>query len=422
MRDAASAGRVFVKKQKIMLAVVAGVTLLGCSIIGIRWISMARVEPTFAAYVKYFRSAYDIIDKNYYMPVDQKVFDDYIVDFRTRIFEKQLKDKTHLIASVKHVGTGILVARLKDPSDPFSNFFPPQMVKAFKESVLGYGGDIGIEGAFKNGRYVISQVEPRSDAFRKGVMISDEIVTVEGKPVTELSEDALKKIFAPAQAKEVILGIFSPKRGGTYTVKVASTTYFKQSIFPVATKDPAVACLGIRFFNEETGNDLRVFADALNKSSISKLIIDLRDNGGGPPLAAWEIAGIFLDPEQKLFYYLRRNGAPSGLITPASPVRYKGEVLIITNKGTGSAAEIFAGYMQAYRRAAIIGGNSAGKVYLKSLFDLDDGATIELTVAKGYLYNGNPIDKNGLVPDVTVGADRDVFDAAVDLIARTPAP
>jgi len=376
----------------------------------------ARVEAIFKEYVAYFKSAYEIMDKNYYLPVSKELFDAYVADFRNRIFNLQVKDKSKVDNGIKHIATGILVSKLKNPKDSFTNFFPPQMVKEFKQSVLGYTSDIGIEGALKDGHFIISQVEPRSDAFKKGISIGDDVLKAEGRPVAGITGDELKKIFSPPQGKEVELEVLFAKTKMPSVIKVISSQYFKQSVFVIQTQDPKVDCLQIRFFNEETGNELNSQIDDLNKRGIDKLIIDLRNNGGGPPLAAWAVSGIFLDTQSKLFYFLRREGAPNGLVTPPSTVKYKGEVSILINKGTGSASEIFAGFMQAYHRAVLVGENSAGQVFLKSLFDLSDGATMELTVAKGYLFTGDPIDTGGLKPDVALPDDGDLLRSAVNII------
>lgn len=372
-----------------------------------------RVEATYQAYVDYFKAAYDILDKNYYIPVNQDVFKSYIAEFKKKIFEPQVKDKTRVDSGIKHIGTGILVARLKDPADSFTNFFPPQMVKAFKEDALGMRGDIGIDGILKDGVYTITQVEPRSDALKKGIAVGDQIVKIENKPVLSLTAEVIRNIFSPPLGQEVALDVLSSKTNAIVSFKVLSTQYFKQSVFLFPTADASVACIQLKFFNESTGSEMRGLIEGLNKKNISKLIIDLRNNGGGPPLAAWDISGIFLEPEQKLFYFLKRNSAPMGLLSSPSPVKYNGAMAVLTNKGTGSAAELFAGILQSYKRAQLIGENSAGKVFLKSIFDLSDGATMEVTVAKGYLFTGNPIDAGGLKPDVIVTDSEDLLNFAV---------
>lgn len=404
-------------KGVFVAMLISGLLFCGCTRAKKEQVSK-KADTVLTSYIDYLESVYDIMNREYYANVSREVFNQYISDFKTKIFEKQVQDKTKLDDGIKHIATGILVSRLKSPDDPFTNFYPPQLVKDFKSSVLGFGLDIGIEGVIKEGSFIISQVEPRSDAFKKGISIGNEVIKIDDVVVSELSLDQIKQKFSPEEGKEVALEVFFPKTNATSAIKVTSTKYFKQSVFAVPTLNPKVACLKIKFFNEETGNDLKDSIEDINKNNITKLILDLRDNAGGPPLAAWDISGVFLAPKQNLFYFAKKNQTPQGLVSSPSVVHYEGKVAILINKGTGSASELFSGIMQAYHRASLIGENSAGKVYLKSLFDLSDGATLELTVAKGFLFNNNPVDAGGLTPNFKIPDNDNLLKAAVDLIDK----
>lgn len=403
-----------------MIIAVCIVLLIPLAFLGYRAFKKSRSESTLKKYISYFQTVYDIMDKNYFMPVNRAVFDSFINDFKTKIYLSQVKNKSKVDDNVKHVGTGILITRLKEPTDPFTNFYPPRIVKQFKESALGIAaGDIGIDGTLKDSHFLVTQVEIRSDALKKGITIGDEITKVENKPISGLTEATIKKMFSLPIGQVVHLELISGKTHTPFSATVRSTEYTKESVFLIPTGNEEVACLQLTAFNKETGDDMRRLIDAdINKKHITKLILDLRNNGGGPPLAAWDIAGIFLPADQRLFYFQRRNGPPTGLISTTSPIRYDGSLCILINKGTGSAAELFSGIIQAYKRAVLIGINSAGQVYLKSLFDLDDGATIELTVAKGFLFNGNPIDTGGLIPDIALADSPNLFPSVVGQIGK----
>ena len=81
-------------------------------------------------------------------------------------------------------------------------------------------------------------------------------------------------------------------------------------------------------------------------------------------------------------------------------------MVILVNKESGSASELFSGIMQQYGRAVLIGTNTAGKVLLKSMFNFDDGSMLLLVTARGYLYNGAVFPFNGLTPDHIVSDDK----------------
>lgn len=396
-----------------IVVVILAVCLYGCT-------KTKPVSPL-KYYTDYLKSVYDIMDKEYYLVVSKDTFDQFMEYFQNRIFP-QIKGNNKIDEGIKHIATGILVSRLKSVDDPFTNFYPPQIVKDFKASVLGFGADLGIDGILKEGRFVVSHVEPRSDAFKKGISVGDQVIKIDNLLVANLKEDQVRQKISFPEGTVVPLEVFFPKTNTTASLTVISQKYFKQSVFVVPLAIPNVSCLKIKFFNEMTGQDLREIINGVNKNNIKKLILDLRDNTGGPPLAAWEISGIFLKPEEKLFYFLKKNSPPQGLLTPVSNVQYKGALAILVNKNTGSASELFSGIMQAYHRASLIGQNTAGKVYLKSLFDLSDGATLELTVAKGFLFDNNPVDNNGLKPDIKTEDDDTALKEAIAYVEKDNQP
>ena len=80
--------------KKVLLFIPAVLLIIVVSIAMYNYEKKARVEATFKEYVQYFKSAYDIMDKNYYVPVSRELFDAYVADFRSRIFNLQVKDKS----------------------------------------------------------------------------------------------------------------------------------------------------------------------------------------------------------------------------------------------------------------------------------------------------------------------------------------
>jgi carboxyl-terminal processing protease len=74
-------------------------------------------------------------------------------------------------------------------------------------------------------------------------------------------------------------------------------------------------------------------------------------------------------------------------------------MVLLVNKESGSAAELFAGIMQQKGRAVLMGENTSGQVMLKSMFDLDDKAMLLLITSRGHYSDGRTFSFNGLDPD-----------------------
>ena len=141
------------------------------------------------------------------------------------------------------------------------------------------------------------------------------------------------------------------------------------------------------------------------------LVLDLRNNPGGSPLAAVEIAGFFLG-DVEVGSAIARTDLP--------PLRSKSSQLtqqplaVLVNEGTASAAELLAGALQDYKRATIIGAPTPGKGVIHSIQPLADGSAVVVTL--GYLYTplGRKILHAGIKPDVLLKSASPLLDPAVE--------
>lgn len=131
------------------------------------------------------------------------------------------------------------------------------------------------------------------------------------------------------------------------------------------------------------------------------MIIDLRGNPGGSPLAAREISSFFLPAGEEFAYFQRNNKPKAELDVPELPQEhhYDGPLAILIDEGSGSASELFSGVMQQRRRAVLLGENSAGQVFLKSMFPLEDESMLLLVTARGHYPDGQVFSFQGLTPD-----------------------
>ena len=151
------------------------------------------------------------------------------------------------------------------------------------------------------------------------------------------------------------------------------------------------------------------FLSEIEQKENSALILDLRGNPGGPPLAAREISAFFLQGGEELAYFQKKGHPKAMLSVPEIPsqFQYQGKVAILVDEKSGSASELFSGILQRRKRAVLFGTNTAGKVFLKSMFNFDDDSMLLLITSRGYYYDGATFDFKGVVPDYMVD-DKDV--------------
>lgn len=151
---------------------------------------------------------------------------------------------------------------------------------------------------------------------------------------------------------------------------------------------------------KSTTRDVYNLLTELMEEGVEGVVIDLRDNGGGSLQEAHALTGLFIDagPIVQIRHansQVRREGK-----TRSTPY-YDGPLTVVINRLSASASEIFAGAMQDYGRALIVGSQSFGKGTVQSLTPLKHGQ-LKLTESKFYRISGDSTQHRGVVPDVVL--------------------
>jgi len=364
-----------------------------------------KKTTVYQSYLDSFEEIYKLMAENYYYPVNRKDFDRFIVKFNSEIF-KSLEDQNTVNDFAMMRSGAFLVDYLKTKDDRFSALYPPQVAKEYEQEVLGVRVDLGITGSRCAEGYCVSFVESRADAFEKGLRPNDVITKIDHRPLASMTDEEIQKALTPEMNKAFMLEYRRPNVDGLTTITVTSKEYFKETVFPVTIPYPGIYCLEIRQFNRMTAADFSKYLFLINQQKSVGLILDLRGNPGGPPLAAREIVSFFLQPEKNFVYFERKGDTRNYLDVPKVPeeYRYPQPIIILVNEGSGSASELFSGVMQKERHAVLMGTNTAGQVFLKSMFNLKDGAMLLLVTARGHFTDGNVFDFNGLTPEYRTDA------------------
>ena len=134
--------------------------------------------------------------------------------------------------------------------------------------------------------------------------------------------------------------------------------------------------------------------DSLKHKGMQRLVLDLRDNGGGYMEQAVKIADEFLD-DNKLIVYTQGVHSPKKEYKADHPgIFEKGKLVVLVDEGTASASEILTGSLQDWDRATIIGRRSFGKGLVQEQYSLNDGSALRLTIARYYTPLGRCIQKS----------------------------
>jgi carboxyl-terminal processing protease len=155
-----------------------------------------------------------------------------------------------------------------------------------------------------------------------------------------------------------------------------------------------------------TSRDVRRLLKELKEQSVDGVVLDLRNNGGGSLYEATALTDLFIDygpvvqirdADQKIHRNQRAK----------RPAYYDGPMIVMINRLSASASEIFAGAMQDYGRALIVGSQSYGKGTVQTMSELSSGL-LKYTVSKFYRVSGDSTQHRGILPDIALPA---IFDA-----------
>ncbi|MGN8249181.1 carboxy terminal-processing peptidase [Pseudomonas sp. SMV7] len=149
---------------------------------------------------------------------------------------------------------------------------------------------------------------------------------------------------------------------------------------------------------KSTTRDVKKLLTELQKEKVDGVVIDLRNNGGGSLQEATELTSLFIEKGPTVL--VRNSNGRVDVLEDENPgAFYKGPLALLVNRLSASASEIFAGAMQDYHRALIIGGQTFGKGTVQTIQPLNHGE-LKLTLAKFYRVSGQSTQHQGVLPDI----------------------
>ena len=147
-----------------------------------------------------------------------------------------------------------------------------------------------------------------------------------------------------------------------------------------------------------TTKDVRKLVNRLAEEGIDGLVVDLRNNGGGSLQEADTLTSLFI-PSGPTVQVKTSRSAPTIYRNDDNNVIYSGPMAVLVNRLSASASEIFAGAMQDYGRALVVGSQTFGKGTVQTMIPLNRGQ-LKLTAAKFYRVSGQSTQHQGVIPDI----------------------
>ena len=307
---------------------------------------------------------------------------------------------------------GAMIGSVASLNDPHSAFFDPETTLKFAEELKGTFEGIGAEIAIKNDRLTIVAPLPDTPAEKAGLKAGDKVYAIDGEDTTGISLDyAVSKIRGP-KGTEVVLTIGRDSFVELKEIRIVRDSIKIQSV-KWSVLDNNLVHLEVRYFNEDTQDDFNKAVLEIVAKNPKGIILDLRNNPGGFLDTAIGVASEWV--EDNTVVYEKSSSGKLKKHKAKGNARFKDfKTVSLINKGSASGSEIVAGALKDHSLATLIGEKTFGKGSVQTIFPLDDGSSIKLTVAEWLTTNENTIEGEGVEPDIEVELTEEDFNQDLD--------
>lgn len=279
--------------------------------------------------------------------------------------------------------------------DPHSSYTTARETKAMNESLNGSFEGIGVQFNMQEDTLIVIQTVTNGPSEKVGIQAGDRIIAVNDTAIAGVKmskEEIMKRLRGPKGTK-VRLTIIRRGIGERLTFVVT------RAKIPVKTLDawymisPGTGYIRIGSFGATTYDEFMKAVNDLRAKGMNDLVLDLEDNGGGYLQAAVQVANEFLQRGDLIVYTEGRRFPRQDYKAQGNGKLRSGNVTVLVNEFTASAAEIVTGALQDQDRALVVGRRSFGKGLVQRPIDFPDGSMMRLTIAHYYTPSGRCIQK-----------------------------
>lgn len=310
---------------------------------------------------------------------------------------------------------------LLEAIDPYASYLNATQYKDYLKNSDAHPADLGMVLAKKYGYIVVVSAVPGSPADKAGLTNGDYIESINGIGSRDMPLAYAKLLLRGDPGSTVDLSVLRRKpepQKMTLTRSIITNP-------PVESRmlDGSVGYIKASTLASGKVREVAAAALDLQKQGAKKLILDLRFCAVGDPDDGAELANLFLG--KGLITYAQGQKFPRKDYT-ADPKKVISSLplVVVTNRGTASAAEIAAAGLQSSKRAAIVGEHTYGDASILHPITMEDGGAVILSVAKYYSPDGKSIQDNGVTPETMIidpdggTGDPEEDDATPEPVAR----
>jgi carboxyl-terminal processing protease len=309
-------------------------------------------------------------------------------------YVEKVDNKTLMKAAITGMLSGL---------DPHSEYLDKDGLQQLDEETTGQYSGLGIEVLQTDGGLQIVSPIDDTPAARAGIKAGDSIIKINGTVIDPQNVDDMFKQLRGKPGSKIDLTIAHANSDKLIDMHLTRENIAVGSI-KVRELEPGFAYVRITQFQQDTASDLeKKLGELIAKNGPQKgAVLDLRNNPGGLLTAAVGVSDDFLDTG--VIVTTRGRLQDANMSFSAHPGDQLGgaPLIVLTNNGTASAAEIVAGALKDNHRALTMGQRSFGKGVVQTVLPLDADHAVKITTARYYTPNGTSIQAEGIKPDIAL--------------------
>jgi carboxyl-terminal processing protease len=278
--------------------------------------------------------------------------------------------------------------------DPHSSFMDPKAYAQLRERQQGHYYGLGISINVVDGNITVMALFEGSPAYKKGIRRGDIVAKIDGEDAKGWTSDQAVGKLRGARGTPVQVSIRRAGYDKAIDVEVVRDEINIPSVPAAFLLSGDTGYIQLRDFSETTDSELGAALKALTGKGMKRLVLDIRENPGGPLDQAIKVSNRFL-PKGDLIVYTRGR-------IPNSDQDYRAvdnsdytniPMVVLANRRSASASEIVTGALQDHDRALVVGETTWGKALVQSIYRLSEGAGLALTTAHYFTPAGRLIQR-----------------------------
>jgi carboxyl-terminal processing protease len=273
--------------------------------------------------------------------------------------------------------------------DPYTVYYPENKIEDVKMMTAGQYGGIGALIQQRDKQVIISELYEGWPAQKSGLLAGDVILKIDGKSTEGKSSSDVSAILKGQPGSTLAIEVFRPTQNKKLSFNIKREEVKLPNLPYYGMLDSEIGYIKLDQFTENAGKEVKdAFLD-LKKQGMTKLVFDLRNNGGGLLQEAVKIMNIFVDQGTTIVTTKGKIKEQNNTFrTPVAVTDKDIPVVVLVNENSASASEIVSGSFQDLDRGVIVGKKTFGKGLVQNVVPLSYNSTMKITVSKYYIPSG----------------------------------